>query len=90
LPDFIVDADLFVCEGLHGDPEKTSQTHEHMHMTYADAATIAKEGNVGAMWLTHYSPAMVNSKEFLHVARGIFKESFAAHDRIVRTLEFED
>ncbi|MCL2703664.1 MAG: ribonuclease Z [Defluviitaleaceae bacterium] len=90
LPGFIENADLFVCEGMYGDPEKTATAREHMHMVYADAAAIARDGNARALWLTHYSPAMPNPKEHLYVARNIFRESCAAYDRITRTLIFED
>jgi ribonuclease Z len=88
IPGFINGADLFVCEGLYGDPEKAEQARSHMHMTYQEAARLAKEGNVKALWLTHYSPAMVNPKEFLGTARAIFPEATAGYDRITKTLEF--
>lgn len=90
LPDFVRAADLFVCEGLYGDPDKAAQAREHMHMTYADAAAIARDAGVKALWLTHYSPAMVNPKEHLHLARAVFPATYAGYDRIGKTLIFED
>ncbi|MCL2407870.1 MAG: ribonuclease Z [Defluviitaleaceae bacterium] len=90
ISDFVKNSDLFICEGLYGDPEKTEQAREHKHMTYADAATLARDGNVGALWLTHFSPAMINTKEFLPLARGIFPSTWAAYDRITKTFKFEE
>ena len=90
LPSFVSSADLFVCEGLYGDPEKTALAREHMHMVYSDAASIAREGRVKTLWLTHYSPAMINPREHLHLARDIFPETVAAYDRIEKTLVFEE
>ena len=53
------DADLFVCEGMYGEPDKEEKAKEHKHMTFVEAANIAKEANPKEMWLTHYSPSLV-------------------------------
>ena len=90
LPAFICDADLFVCEGLYGDPEKAEKAASHKHMWYAEAAELARAGNVKKMWLTHYSPAMTHPKEHLHIAREIFAETYAGYDRIEETILFEE
>ena len=90
LPAFVSDADLFICEGMYGDPEKADNAARHKHMTYAEAAQIALAGNVKKLWLTHYSPAMTNPKEFLHVARDIFPNTTAGFDRISETIMFEE
>ncbi|MDR1704233.1 MAG: ribonuclease Z [Clostridiales bacterium] len=90
IPAFINGADLFICEGLYGDPEKAERARSHMHMIYQEAARLAREGDVKALWLTHYSPAMINPKEFLGVARAIFPGAAAGYDRITKTLDFGD
>lgn len=84
------DADLFICEGLYGDPEKQSKTSEKCHMTYTEAARIAKESNPKCMWLTHYSPAMTDPEEFLGVAREIFPETYCGFDGKTTSLNFEE
>jgi ribonuclease Z len=90
LPKFINGVDLFICEGLYGDNDKKEKAIEHGHMIYSEAAEIAKAGNVKELWLTHFSPAMTNPKEFLWTAKEIFKNSFAGYDRRCKTLVFED
>ena len=52
-------ADLFICEGMYGEPDKEAKAKEYKHMTFKEAAEIAREANPKEMWLTHYSPSLV-------------------------------
>ena len=90
LPEFAADADLFVCEGLYGEPSLQKKATAHMHMTFMEAAQIAKKAAVKEMWLTHYSPAMPNPKEFLKNATDIFPMSKVGKDRMTKTFRFEE
>jgi len=87
---FVKGSDLFVCEGLYGDEEKQPKAASHRHMVYSEAATLAKNGSVGRLWLTHYSPAMLNPMEHIHNARNIFKNTTAGWDRLSDTILFEE
>jgi len=78
-------SDLFICEGMYGEPEKEANAKEYKHMTMKEAATIAKEAGVKEMWLTHYSPSLVHPEEYMEPVRGIFANAIAAKDG--RTLE---
>lgn len=78
-------ADLFICEGMYGEPEKEAKAREYKHMTMKEAARLAKEAQVGQMWLTHYSPSLVHPEEYLDSAKEIFPNTVAAKDG--RTLE---
>ena len=49
-------SDLFVCEGMYGEKDKQKKAKEYKHMTFYEAAQLAKEADVREMWLTHYSP----------------------------------
>ena len=51
-------ADLFICEGMYGEEDKQQKAREHKHMTFYEAAHIAKNAGVRQMWLTHYSPSL--------------------------------
>ena len=51
-----VGSDLFICEGMYGEPDKKAKAKENKHMTFYEAARIASAADVGEMWLTHYSP----------------------------------
>lgn len=90
LANFVADADLFICEGIYGDNEKLDKAVEHKHMVFSEAAAIAKKAAVKELWLTHYSPALTNPKEFLSYATDIFPNTVAGYDRICKTLLFEE
>jgi ribonuclease Z len=90
LPGFVKGADLFVCEGLYGDPLKKEKAASHGHMIYKDAARIAAEGGVEALWLTHFSPAMPSPKEFLKNARDVFPAAETGKDGKTALLLFKD
>ncbi len=55
-------SDLFICEGMYGEEDKIAKAKENKHMTFAEAATLAKEAEVGELWLTHYSPSLIPQK----------------------------
>lgn len=84
------DSDLFICEGMYGEPDKQEKAIEHKHMTFYEAAAIAKEANVGEMWLTHYSPSLVRPDEFMPAVKKIFPRSAAGKDGKSITLTFDE
>ena len=82
--DFIVEnakgADLFVCEGMYGEPDKLEKAKEHKHMTFYEAAEMAQSAGVKEMWLTHYSPSLTKPAEFKDEVRKIFKNTVISRD----------
>ncbi len=84
------ESDLFICEGMYGEPDKLEKAVKNKHMTFYEAADMAKQAEVSEMWLTHYSPSLVNPKEFLPKTQEIFKKTVAAKDGRTVTLRFED
>ena len=52
-------SDLFICEGMYGEKDKESKAKEYKHMTFYEAAELAKNADVKEMWLTHYSPSLI-------------------------------
>ena len=73
-------ADLFVCEGMYGEPEKLQKAKEYKHMTFYEAAEVAKLAGVQEMWLTHYSPSLIHPEDYMQEVRDIFPNSIAAKD----------
>ena len=71
---------------MYGEPEKKDKAREHKHMTFLEAADMAKRAQVKKMWLTHYSPSLVHPEEFMGGVRKIFPDSFAAKDGWTRIL----
>ena len=90
LSDFARDADLFICEGLYGDPDKKEKTKRRKHMMFQEAAEIAKAANVQELWLTHFSPALPDPYNYLHHATDIFASTKVGKDRKTKTLKFLD
>ena len=84
-----MDADLFICEGMYGEDDKLNKALEHKHMTFYEAAKLAKEANVKELWLTHYSPSLIRPEEFIPKTRKIFPATYAAKDGRSVVLEFD-
>ena len=57
------DSDLFICEGMYGEKDKAAKAVEYKHMTFYEAAELAKETRVKELWLTHYSPSLTRPEE---------------------------
>lgn len=83
------DADLFICEGMYGEPDKQDKAVEHKHMTFLEAARLAKEANVKELWLTHFSPSLIYPEDFLPKTKKIFLETYAGRDGKTVVLEFD-
>lgn len=82
-------ADLFICEGMYGEKDKEEKAVEHKHMTFYDAARLAKAAEVKELWLTHYSPSLVRPEEFMEDTRAIFANAKAGKDKKSILLEFD-
>ena len=83
-------ADLFICEGMYGEPEKKQKAIENKHMTFYEAAELAKKAQVKEMWLTHYSPSLIRPEEYMGEVRRIFPNAIAAKDGRSVDLLFEE
>ena len=69
---------------------RTRQTKavEYKHMTFYEAAQLAKEADVGEMWLTHYSPSLTRPEEYMEEVKKIFPRARAGRDRMSVELQF--
>ena len=83
-------ADLFICEGMYGEPEKKAKAREYKHMTFYEAAELAAKAQVEEMWLTHYSPSLIRPEEYMKDVKAIFQNSKAAKDGMSIELKFEE
>lgn len=83
-------ADLFICEGMYGEPDKDAKAREYKHMTFKEAAKIAKEAQPKEMWLTHFSPSLVRPLEYMDTVTEIFENAKAGKDGMSVNLCFED
>ena len=51
-------ADLFICEGMYGEPEKQEKAKEYKHMTFYEAARIASAADVGEKVVIGYCTSL--------------------------------
>lgn len=86
----VENADLFICEGMYGEKDKAKKACEYKHMTFYEAANMAKEAKVKELWLTHYSPSLIRPEDYLTETRTIFPNTIAAKDKRSLTLDFEE
>ena len=82
-------SDLFICEGMYGEKEKIAKAREYKHMTFYEAAQLAKDAQVQEMWLTHYSPSLTRAEEYMDDVRKIFPAAKAGKDKMSAELNFE-
>nr|WP_303243416.1 ribonuclease Z [uncultured Blautia sp.] len=85
-----LDSDLFICEGMYGEDDKADKAKGYKHMTFREAAILARNANVQEMWLTHYSPSLVRPDDYMDKVREIFPNAFPGKDGKSVELNFED
>ena len=62
---------------------------KNQHMTFREAALLAKEGKCKEMLLTHFSPSMIEPKEYEENAKSIFENTIIGEDRMKKELAFK-
>jgi ribonuclease Z len=82
------DADLVVCEGTYGENDHQPRAVQRKHMTFAEAATLAKTAAARRLLLTHFSPALPEPEAFASSATEIFPETLVGHDHLTLSLTF--
>ena len=83
-------SDLFICEGMYGEADQKQKAIEHKHMTFHEAAKLARKAQVKQRWLTHYSPSLVRPEPFMDEVRKIFPAAQAGKDGKSVTLRFPE
>lgn len=83
-------ADLFICEGMYGDPEKQKDAEDKKHMMMQEAARLAALAKPKQLWFTHYSPSVAWPKEYSNGIKEIFEDVHFTKDLDSITLQFED
>ena len=83
-------SDLFICEGMYGEDDKIEKAKGYKHMTFREAATLARDAEVGEMRLTHYSPSLVRPDDYMDTVREIFPKAWPGKDGKSVELNFEE
>ncbi len=90
IPEFVFESDLFICEGTYGDDNDREKAIKYKHMTFREAAALAKEGDVKRVLLTHFSPSMMDPKAYNSNATEVFENTILGEDRFIINLKFDD
>lgn len=64
--------DLLVAEGTYGDDADADRAAERGHMTFREAATLARDCEAGALWLTHFGVGMTDPAAWRQNAAEVF------------------
>ena len=83
-------SDLFICEGMYAEPEKVEKARQYKHMTFYEAAKLAKRAKVQELWLTHFSPSLVKAERYMDEVRSIFTNASLGKDGRSVELDFEE
>ena len=87
---FAKGADLFICEGMYAEPDKLKKARQYKHMTFYEAAELAREAQAQELWLTHFSPSLVGAKGYMKQVREIFPNAHLGEDGKTVELDFQE
>ena len=83
-------SDLFICEGMYAEKEKLAKAKQYKHMTFYEAADMAKRAGVSELWLTHFSPSLVNAQSYMPQVRAVFPNAHLGKDGKTVELMFQE
>lgn len=84
------EADLFICEGMYAEKEKLAKAKQYKHMTFYEAAELARRAGAKELWLTHFSPSLVRAEDFMPQVKKIFADAHLGRDGKSVELLFEE
>jgi ribonuclease Z len=90
LPKFLDGVNLLVCEGTYGSGDDRAKAVRNRHMTFREAATLARDAKAKSLWITHFSPALEDPTDFAVHATRIFAQAKIGHDGLTIKLSFPE
>ena len=88
--DLVHGVDLLISEGTYGDDADAPKAVQHGHMTFREAATLARDAGAGALWLTHYGVGLTEPAEWLDNARSVFPRTTLGVSGLQGRLTYRD
>lgn len=82
------DSDLLICEGMYAEKDKLAKAKQNKHMTFYEAAKVARDAKVKELWLTHFSPSMTGHKKYMKEVCEIFPQAHLGEDGKFLELDF--
>lgn len=87
---FVAGGDLLISEAMFAEDDDEERARERGHMTFGQAATIARDAGVDELWLTHFSPMVEKPDQYLEATRRIFEATMIGTPGLSRTIAFRD
>jgi ribonuclease Z len=82
--------DLLICEGTYGDDADLPKARDFGHMTFREAATLARDAEAGTLWLTHFGAGMACPEDWAHNAREVFPNVVIGQTGLTGQLIFDE
>jgi ribonuclease Z len=82
-------AELLIAEGMYGSEEDKPARWESLHLTFAEAVTLARDSGARRLWLTHFGPSLSDPSAYLARATAVFPATVLGRDGLTETLSFE-
>ena len=83
-------SDMLICEGMYAEEEKLAKARQYKHMTFYEAAQVARQSQAKELWLTHFSPSLVRAEDYMPKVREIFPNASLGKDGRMIEMNFED
>jgi len=90
IADFARDSDLLLCESMYADDADAEKANERGHMTARQAAALARQAATRQLWLTHFSPSVIDPQTLAGPAHAEFPGAVVAETGMTATLRFDD
>ena len=87
---FVNGADVLICEAMFAEDTDEDRAQERGHMTFRQAASIARDANAGEIWLTHFSPMVEKPEDYLAQTRSVFPNAFIGRRGLCKVVPFHD
>ena len=86
----VEDTDLLVCEATYSNDDKLEKAHRWGHMSYREAAELARDGHAHRLWLTHFGSGNPDPEADLANATNVFPATTAGYSGLTTSLRFHD
>jgi ribonuclease Z len=90
LRDLVDGVDLLISEGTYGDDADAEKAIAYRHMTFREAATLARDAHAGALWLTHFGVGMTDPAAWEHNARSVFPNTTLGYSGLQGGITFRE
>jgi ribonuclease Z len=84
----VSDVDLLVSEATFGSDDDLPRAVERKHMTFREAAELAKRAGAKQLVLTHFSQTLIEPEAYVANAREVFPETIVGRDHLTLSLRF--